>query len=365
VIRWRILSLTHPAMRVHRKARTVLLVGGGLLALAAFYHGGKSLLETRRYPPPGKLVNIGGHRLHIHCEGAGEPTVLLDAGAGAWSIAMKRIQVALRDSIRVCSYDRAGLGWSERSGAGYDAASSIAELRTLVDSAPIRKPFVLVGHSLGANIAQVYGATHREDLAGIVLIDPATPDDLLEDFTGTDSAALAMTSCGWQCSAASAVARLGAVRIPARKAGRRNFDADDGQVYRAGLVRPSAVRATVGSMLFIPKTAVQTRRAVQFGDLPVTVLFSENTREPQGEETVADVARWHALKLTQMGELLTGTSRARGPVVVPNVTHVTVIFDSAAVRSIAAEVLRLIRTQNDAGVSDSLKVSVPSPTPKS
>jgi pimeloyl-ACP methyl ester carboxylesterase len=324
----------------------VLYVLVGLVVLGAGYSNVKSVVDGRNHPPPGALVAVGGHRLHLHCEGSGAPTVVLEAGAGALSLSMRKIQDALRDSVRVCAYDRAGLGWSESSDSDFDAASSVAELRALVDSAGIARPFVLVGHSLGANIAQIYGASHTADLAGVVLIDPSTPDDLLEDFEGPDSLALATSGCGWKCGMASGMARLGVIRLATRRAGRTRFSEADARAYRAGIARPRHNRAALGSLLAGPKTGAQTQLATQFGDLPVTVLFTEKTRGPSGKETEADVAIWHALKLQQMRTLLAGTTRGRGPIVVPNATHVSVTLEAESARLIAAETLRLIRTGN-------------------
>lgn len=332
--------------RLLKVAMIVLSVIAGLVALGALYNNVKYAIDARHHPPPGMLVDVGDHTLHIHCEGSGSPTVVLEAGAGAWSFAMANIQARLRDSLRVCSYDRAGLGWSESSGSDFDAGSSVTELRTLVDSAGVVKPFVLVGHSLGANIAQVYAARHPEELYGVVLIDPGTPDDLLEGFTGTDSAALAITSCGWKCGTARGVARLGLVRFAARKAGRKRLSDSAAKAYRANVARPRVVNAAVGTLAFLPKTGVQTRQATQFGELPVTVLFTENTREPVGKETPLDVEKWHALKLEQMRTLLKGTTRGRGPLIVPGATHMSVLFEPQSAHLIADETLRLARSRN-------------------
>jgi pimeloyl-ACP methyl ester carboxylesterase len=94
---------------------------------------------------------------------------------------------------------------------------------------------VLVGHSLGANIAEYYAGTFGDDLAGVVLIDPGTTEDLLEDFTGTESDARAIARCGWKCAAAAAAANLGVVRLATRKAGAKHMSPDDAAVYRAEL----------------------------------------------------------------------------------------------------------------------------------
>ena len=63
--------------------------------------------------PPGKLVDVNGHRMHLYCTGQGEPTVLFEAGLGDFSLTFWLVQEELSATTRVCSYDRAGLGWSE------------------------------------------------------------------------------------------------------------------------------------------------------------------------------------------------------------------------------------------------------------
>ena len=313
------------------------------ISLAIGYHGVKLIRDERAHPAPGTLVNVDDHRLHLFCEGDGEPAVVLDAGAGAWSIGMRRIQRALRDSIRVCAYDRAGLGWSDASRSGFDVQTSAGDLHRLVEAAPIARPFILVGESLGANIAQVYASDRPEELAGLVLIDPGTPDDMLEDFHHPDSVAEAMTTCGAKCGVAAAAAAIGLTRVASHWAGTKWLTQEENAIYKAGISRPRTTRAIIGSLVFLPKSAVQVRRATDFGDLPVTVLFSEKTRKPEGKETVDDVRAWHALKLRQMSQLLEGSTAARGPIVVPGATHTSILFDSAAVRIVAAEILRLAR----------------------
>ena len=103
-----------------RRLRWLVWLGGtvavlvGLMLLGA---GGESLAEAadaRAYPPPGQLVDVGGHRLHLHCVGTGSPTVVIEAGLGDWSATWSdRVQPEAARTTRVCAYDRAGLGWSD------------------------------------------------------------------------------------------------------------------------------------------------------------------------------------------------------------------------------------------------------------
>ena len=327
-------------MRLRTKlAAAVALV----LVTAVVVNAALARQDVAQFPPPGSLVAVAGHKLHLFCEGAGTPTVILDAGLGGSSLYLRTIQRALKDSVRTCAYDRAGLGWSESGSGQLDVASSANELRELLRASKTPLPAVLVGHSLGANIAEYYAATFGADLAGVVLIDPGTTEDLLEDFDGTEAKAVAITTCGWKCTAAAAAANLGVVRFATRKAGAKHMSREDAAAYRAEIARSSTQRAVVGAFEFLPKTAFQLRAVKSFGSVPVTIVYSEKTREPEGKETVADVDAWHALTLDRMRALLRLTTHGRGPIIAPGVTHSTIVLDSAGVSTIVDETLRLVR----------------------
>lgn len=130
-----------------------------------------------RIPPPGRLIDIGGFRLHLNCTGQGSPTVLLDAALGASSISWSLVQPALARITQVCSYDRAGFGWSDAGPMPRTAGRIAAELRTLLERAGVSPPFVLVGHSYGGLIMRVFASRYWSDTAALVLVDPAHPED--------------------------------------------------------------------------------------------------------------------------------------------------------------------------------------------
>jgi pimeloyl-ACP methyl ester carboxylesterase len=330
-------------MRLRTKlAGAVALV----LVAAVVVNAALARQDVARFQPPGALITVAGHKLHLFCEGAGAPTVILDAGLGGSSLYLRTIQRALKDSVRTCAYDRAGLGWSESGSGQLDVASSANELRELLRASKTPLPAVLVGHSLGANIAEYYAATFGADLAGAVLIDPGTTEDLLEDFDGTEAKAMAITGCGWKCTAAAAAANLGVVRLATRKAGAKHMSREDAAAYRAEIARSRTQRTVVGALEFLPKTAFELRRMTSFGSVPITVIYSEKTRGPEGKETVADVDAWHALTLDRMRALLRLTSHGRGPIIAPGVTHSTIVLDSAGVSTIVEETLRLVRAAN-------------------
>jgi pimeloyl-ACP methyl ester carboxylesterase len=117
------------------------------------------------------MVDAGGYRLQIYCLGSGSPTVLLDAGLGDFSPIWGLVQPEVARSTRLCGYDRAGLGWSERGPHARTVQNIVAELHTLLTEVAVEGPYVLVGHSLGGAYVRAYAFRYREDVVGMVLVD--------------------------------------------------------------------------------------------------------------------------------------------------------------------------------------------------
>jgi pimeloyl-ACP methyl ester carboxylesterase len=151
----------------------------GLLALAVIgviYQAIGTEIYRRIYPPPGKLVDVDGHSLHINCVGEGSPTVILESGSGANSTAWANIQPEVSDTTRVCAYDRAGSGWSEPGPGPGDPQQIAGELHTLLGNAGIEGPYVLVGHSFGGLYVLMYADLYPNEVEGMVLVDSSHPE---------------------------------------------------------------------------------------------------------------------------------------------------------------------------------------------
>lgn len=127
-------------------------------------------------PPPGRLIDLGSHRLHLYCTGAGSPTVLLEAGLGGLSLEWRPVQTALADEYRVCSYDRAGYGWSDPGPAPRSVDRIVAELRAMLERAGESPPYAIVGHSFGGYVAQLFAKRYPREVEGVVLVDSSHPD---------------------------------------------------------------------------------------------------------------------------------------------------------------------------------------------
>src|SRR5215472_13725174 len=105
--------------------------------------------ESPSYPPPGQMIDIGGRKLHLYCTGKGSPSVVLVAGGGAFSIDWALVQPKIAEHTRVCSYDRAGLGWSDPGPAEETVEETVSDLHALLRASDERGPYVLVGASIG------------------------------------------------------------------------------------------------------------------------------------------------------------------------------------------------------------------------
>jgi pimeloyl-ACP methyl ester carboxylesterase len=126
------------------------------------------------FSAPGQLVDVGGWRLHLNCTGerkASQPTVILEAGIGDFSVEWSLVQRRVASFARVCSYDRAGDGWSELGPHPRTLRQIVYELHTLLEKAGEKPPFVLVGHSFGGWPVRVYASTYPSEVAGLVLIE--------------------------------------------------------------------------------------------------------------------------------------------------------------------------------------------------
>jgi pimeloyl-ACP methyl ester carboxylesterase len=174
------------------------------------HHGG-----VKAPPPPGRLVSLGTHRLHLHCSGAGSPPVVFDAALGGSSLSWTYVQPAVAAFTTACAYDRAGLGWSEAGPLPRTAGRISAELHALLSAANMPPPYVLVGHSFGGLSIRAYASSHPADVAGLVFVDPAHPEDWREPSEGDRERLQRGTAL---CRRGVVAARLGVAALVARLA---------------------------------------------------------------------------------------------------------------------------------------------------
>ena len=250
----------------------VVVVIIGLALIGAVYERIAEAADAKAYPPPGQMVDVGGYRLHINCTGTGSPTVVIEAGLSDWSTSWGGVvQPEVAKTTRVCTYDRAGLGWSEANPLSSDAAQFARELHALLENANVQGPYVMVGHSLGGLIVRVFAHDYASEVAGVVLVDSMNPKQVTESLSNK----LALFS-----SIEAAVARVGVgrllVKLPAIAP---SLPAGD-EAYYPLLFRPQTFQTAANEYRELPASAAAAASVTSFGDLPLIVLTARLNDNP-------------------------------------------------------------------------------------
>jgi pimeloyl-ACP methyl ester carboxylesterase len=292
-------------------------------------------------PPPGRLVDVGGYRLHLHCVGDGSPTIVLAPGASAFSIDWALVQPAVARTNRACSYDRADMGWSDSTGQVATPARAIADLHRLLAAAGEKPPYVLVGASLAGIHVRLYHLRYPGDVAGVILIDPAHEDRMFTMLNGQPVAIASLT-------AEQLVSTLPshAVRVPRRQPQRGPpFDKLPGGLYETRVALDERLIASIPTLVppeIVRESAEGERAALAalrqasaatskpLASLPLVVL----TRGVESSQELRDV---HA----SIARLSTNSRHA----VVPGAGHEIHLYDPATVIDAIGQVIEAVRTK--------------------
>jgi pimeloyl-ACP methyl ester carboxylesterase len=265
-----------------------------LAIVGAIYQARSNARQQQLYPPPGKLVEMGGYRLHLYCTGQGEPTVVLDYGLSGSYLDWYFVQPEVARFARVCSWDRSGYGWSERSPNPQVASEIARELHSLLERAGGEPPFILVGHSLGAFDVRMYAQLYPEQVAGIVLVDGAVPDEDIP-FTWRNR---------WQLKLLQYTAPFG---LPRWRGWCTGGPEAIRPMKRAFSCRSKVFRAHYEQWSVLPQSAAEVRKLGSLGDLPLVVISRDPKRNAKKDGSVpAYEQRWQQ----QQQELLQLSSRA-------------------------------------------------------
>lgn len=239
-----------------------------LIAAGFLYEAVASDMAEGRHPAVGTMIDVGGNRLHMHCMGEGQPTVLLDAGGGPLgSLSWRPIHADLARDTRVCAYDRAGILWSERSRAARPGERAVADLAALLEAAGEADPVVLVGHSLGGQFGAEFATLHPERVAGLVLVDASHPA-MLDRLPAEIRAALVPPAAAR--TAARVASRLGVVRLLGPDMAANGLTPAEGKALAAFLPR-----STIANMDKIEEAVLAGEfvpRAGALEDRPVVLL---------------------------------------------------------------------------------------------
>ena len=267
-----------------------------LFAIASSAPADESFYDV---PPPGRLIDLGGYRMHIDCRGTGSPTVILDAGLGDWSTHWTAVQELLKGNTRVCSYDRAGYGWSDPGPRPRDSQRIVAELHSLLDKAEVPPPYILVGHSFGGLNMRLYASTFPGEVAGLVLVDASTPESLpyRRDEDGTTPST----------APANQMMIMHAVEPE-----ETNFPVAAMPAMQDHLLRTKSQVTSRGEYRALGYSVLEVEKAAPFGDLPLTILVRGKREWPAGEDGDARENSWQTqqrglMRLSHLSKFIIAT----------------------------------------------------------
>ncbi|CAN5633276.1 alpha/beta hydrolase [soil metagenome] len=261
-----------------------LLLAASLLAATPDAAQAEDLLGA--YASPQTLVTLpDGRKLNFHCSGVGSPLVILDGGWSATVLTWRKVQPQVANLTRVCAMDRAGMGFSSPGPLPRDTASIVADLHSALHIPGMPGPYVLVGHSLGGMNARLYASLYPDDVAGLVLVDPASPNQD-KRFAAVSPTVAAVT--GGEITSArrcADLARAGALKPGAAEwatcAGDPPTDWPD--ALRAHVIAQhgdaAAARQRLSEIESVaePDSSQVEQAKVSLGDIPLIVLTAEGT----------------------------------------------------------------------------------------
>jgi pimeloyl-ACP methyl ester carboxylesterase len=246
-----------------------------LAAAGALYQFIGTNVDQQKFPPPGKLIDVGGYRLHLYCTGAGSPTVVMEAMSGGWSVYWSTVQPEIAKMTRICSYDRAGYAWSDPGPTPRTGQQIATELHTLLVKAGVDGPYVLVGHSFGGFCVRLFRNLYPSEVAGMVLVDAGYEAELSRaQFRKFFDAGRR------QLSVLRVVTPLGILRLfsslgllpPYLAKQSQQVPPDVRPMLRAGRLRTPYITAVANETAVLPETLEQVRTTSTLGDLPLVIL---------------------------------------------------------------------------------------------
>jgi len=247
-----------------------LAAGSSMVAAGENFYG---------IPPPGKRVDVGGYELHINCQGSGSPTVILEAGIGDWSTHWTAVQRLLQRDTRVCSYDRAGYGWSDPVKQPRDSQRLAAELHALLIRAGIEPPYLLVGHSFGGFNMLLFARIHASEVYGLVLVDASHPESL----------PYIPAEAGAESDLDTADHGMAMYRETPDES---KFPPEALPAIHDRLLSTKAWVASHNEYRYLARSVQELRQAPPLGDIPLTVLSRGLRQWPPGPEGDARERTW-------------------------------------------------------------------------
>jgi pimeloyl-ACP methyl ester carboxylesterase len=290
--------------------------------------------DTRHLGVAGRLVDMTGYKLHLHCTGFNQSdglTIILESGLGSTTSTWARIQDEVSESARVCSYDRSGIGWSDTSPHPKDGTSIARELHELLQRAGVAGKLLLVGHSTGGLYARIFRAQYPERVAGLVLLDASNENQ----FSQTPDGEIQYRRLKGAYSLLPIAASVGLIRLSPMCDLPEDFPSAARSDFHAMCSRTSTWKSQQHEVDAIAAAMAQVKSQQPLGDLPLVVVTAGG--DPQHIED------W----LNLQKELVTLSTNGIH-IVRPNATHLGLLLnaeDAHACSTAIRNLLRLIRSK--------------------
>jgi pimeloyl-ACP methyl ester carboxylesterase len=240
-------------------------------SLSGGYETVREAMDAHAYPMPGQSIDVGGHRLHLHCTGSGSPTVVLEPGGGEMSANLGWMTPAVARDTRVCVYDRAGRGWSEPADTAQDGVQIATDLHTLLHRGHVPGPYVLAGHSFGGLYVLTFAARYADEVAGMVLVDSTAPGWQARPVAASPGTATSYDLLGRVSALISGTARLGLARLYDQLSAGSLPPRSQDEVHARG-VTATSVRSTIDEYFHASAAIEQAAALRDFDDKPLIVL---------------------------------------------------------------------------------------------
>jgi pimeloyl-ACP methyl ester carboxylesterase len=305
----RLLSLGRSRKITERVVLSLVIVVAAAVAGSSGWNA--IALYHFRHPPPGEMYLVEGHAMRIDCLGTGSPAIILDAGLGNDGLIWGGVQPVLARTTRVCSYDRAGFGWSDALPPPRDADHIATELHGLLTAAGINGPIVLMGHSMAGMYIRAYATHYPTEVAGLIFVDGSTP---LQNRNPAFKAHYPEGSTAWLHRLVSeAQLTLGIPRLTGEcSQSLPGFDAHAAQLEAEDRCHrhPGAYAAEFASF---DRSGEETVHTGPYGSLPI-LIFSQDPAKATSDGEPADIAAAWNLMQEDLKKLSTRSRRivARG-----------------------------------------------------
>ena len=336
---------------VKRIVQVVFILVVACAILGAAYQAIGNWRDGRRFPQEGRSVALDAEfpneTLSINCSGQGSPTVILDSGLGVPAVGWDSAQAEIAKFARVCSYDRAGYGWSSAGPMPRTSSEIAKELHALLAASGEKGPYVLVAHSFGGFNVRVYTSKYPEDVAGLVFVDtshedqasrmPPTLQKMMKDATA---------QLETQRKLARIMIFFGIARLTANDEGMTKMSKEFRDKVNYLQLQTKFVDATMGEVKSFSESADEVRAAGNLGDRPLVVLTAGKEVDakdlPKGV-SLKEMGEFHKVWVNDLQMQLVRLSTRGKQIVVPDSTHMIPLERPDAVTSAVREVCEAVK----------------------